>query len=278
LLVALCAGTPVQAADAAKPLAIRWKDNYLTISGPHIPGGDVQVLYLEAYCRPGSTDRDWGETVIGHKTELVSAEPKDVPRVIKLRDVLRDGVTVEHTITAGEDEVDFRLVAHNPTKTQSEAHWAQPCIRLDKFTATDPTKARELHPPYIRNCFLFVDGKLTRLPTEPWAKDARYTPGQVYVPKGVDRIDVNPRPLSKVVPSSGLCGCFSADGKQILAVAWEPYQEIFQGVITCLHSDFRVGGLKPGETKQIRGKIYLTDAITERLVERYERDFPEQVR
>jgi hypothetical protein len=278
LLVALCAATPVQAEDTAKPLAIRWKDNYLTIAGPHIPGGDVQVLYLEAYCRPGSSDRDWGETVIGHKAELISAEPKDAPRVIKLRDVLRDGVTVEHTITAGVDEVDFRLVAHNPMKTASEAHWAQPCIRLDKFTGTNPAKARELHPPYIRNCFLFVDGKLTRLPTEPWAKDARYTPGQVYVPKGVDRNDVNPRPLSKVVPSSGLCGCFSADGKQILAVAWEPYQEIFQGAITCLHSDFRLGGLKPGETKQIRGKIYLTDANTERLVERYERDFPEQVR
>jgi hypothetical protein len=278
LVVAAFAATPVLAEDAAKPLAIRWKDNYLTIAGPHVPGGDVQVLYLEAYCRPGSTDRDWNQTVIGHKTELVSAEPKDAPRVIKLRDVLRDGVTVEHTITAGVDEVDFRLVAHNPTKSESQAHWAQPCIRLDKFTGTDPAKARELHPPYIRNCFLFVDGKLTRLPTEPWAKDARYTPGQVYVPKSVNRNDVNPRPLSKVVPSSGLCGCFSADGKQILAVAWEPYQEIFQGVITCLHSDFRLGGLKPGETKQIRGKIYLTDANTERLVERYKRDFPEQAR
>jgi hypothetical protein len=267
-----------QADEKSKPLAIHWKDNYLTIAGPHIPGGDVQVLYLEAYCRPGSTDRDWNQTVIGHKTELISAEPKDAPRVIKLRDVLRDGVTVEHTITAGADEVDFRLVAHNPTKTASEAHWAQPCIRLDKFTGTDPAQASALHPAYIRNCFLFVDGKLTRLPTEPWAKEARYTPGQVYVPKGVDRNDVNPRPLSKVVPSSGLCGCFSADGKQILAVAWEPYQEIFQGVITCLHSDFRLGGLKPGETKHVRGKVYLTDANTDRLLERYRRDFPEQAK
>lgn len=262
------------AADEARThLAIRWKDNYLTIAGPNVPGGDVQVLYLEAYCRPGSTDRDWSETVIGHKTELVSPEPADNPRVIKLRDILRDGVTVEHTITAGKDEVDFRLVAHNPTKTASDAHWAQPCIRLDKFTGTDPAKARELHPPYIRNCFLFVDGKLTRLPTEPWADAARYTPGQVYVPEGVDRNDVNPRPLSKLVPSSGLCGCFSADGKHILAVAWEPYQEIFQGVITCLHSDFRLGGLKPGETKRVRGKIYITDAPIDALVARHARDF-----
>ena len=45
-----------------------------------------------------------------------------------------------------------------------------------------------------------------------------------------------------------------------MATAWEPYQELFQGVIVCLHSDFRIGGLKPGETKAIRGKIYLMPA------------------
>jgi hypothetical protein len=57
-------------------------------------------------------------------------------------------------------------------------------------------------------------------------------------------------------------------------VAWEPYQEIFQGVIACIHSDFRLGGLKPGETKIIRGKIYLVPARVEPLLARYQRDFP----
>jgi hypothetical protein len=89
---------------------------------------------------------------------------------------------------------------------------------------------------------------------------------------------VNPRPLSTLVPSSGLCGCFSGDEKQIMAVAWEPYQEIFQGVIACLHSDFRIGGLAPRESKQIRGKIYIVPADVPGLVKRYERDFPEQIR
>lgn len=276
-LLALAA-TRASADDQDGRLTIRWKDNYLSIAGKDVPGGDVQVLYLEAYCRPGSTDRDWGETVIGHKTELIWAEPADAPRVIRLRDTLRDGVTVEHAITARADEVDFRLAAHNPTAAASETHWAQPCIRLDKFTGTDPAKARDLHPPYIHKCFLFIDGKLTRLPTEPWATRARYTPGQVYAAPGVDRNDVNPRPLSKLVPSSGLCGCFSADGKRVLAVAWEPYQEIFQGVITCLHSDFRIGGLAPGETKHIRGKIYITAADVDALVRRYGRDFPQQAK
>jgi hypothetical protein len=62
----------------------------------------------------------------------------------------------------------------------------------------------------------------------------------------------------------------------ILAVAWEPYQEIFQGVIACLHSDFRIGGLKPGETKKIHGKLYVVSADVPTLVKRYERDFPDK--
>jgi hypothetical protein len=260
----------------AKKLSITWKDNFLTIRGDHVAGKEIRINYLEAYCRPGSTDRDWAETVIGHKTELV-AEDKSQSK-IQLRDTLKDGVIVEHTITASDDEVDFRVVARNPTEKASQAHWAQPCIRVDAFTGTNPRDARLLHPPYIKKCFIFLDGKLTRLPTEPWATTARYIPGQVYGPKGVDRNDVNPRPLSKLVPSSGLVGCFSADEQQILAVAWEPYQELFQGVITCIHSDFRIGGLAPGETKRIHGKVYVVGKDEAALIRRYERDFPEQVK
>ena len=258
VLCALIAST-VAAAEPAG-LTISWEKNYLTIRGA-FPGEEMKILYLEAYCRPGSTDRDWKETVIGHTAELVEASADK--KLIRLRDKLSDGVTVEHTIKAGSDEIDFQLLAHNPTDKASAAHWAQPCIRVDKFTGTTNTDARTLVPAYARKCFLFVDGKLTRLPTEPWADKARYTPGQVYAAKGVDRNDVNPRPLSGLTPSSGLCGCFSADEKQILAVAWEPYQEIFQGVIACLHSDFRVGGLAPGETKKIHGKLYIVAADVE---------------
>lgn len=272
VLLLLLAPRATHAAEP-QPLTIAWEKNYLTIRG-EFPGKELKILYLEAYCRPGSTDRDWGQTVIPHTAEKLEASEDG--RVVKLRDKLMDGVVVEHVITAGKDEVDFRLVAHNPTDKASEAHWAQPCIRVDQFTGTTKDDARTLVPAYAKKSFIFLDGKLTRLPTEPWADKARYTPGQVYCPKGVDRNDVNPRPLSSLVPSSGLCGCFSADEKQIMAVAWEPYQEIFQGVIACIHSDFRLGGLQPGETKNIRGKIYIVPADVDALVTRYERDFPEQ--
>ena len=258
----------VNAADAQ--LTIQWKKDYLTIRGDHLPGDYIKVHYLEAYCRPGSTDRDWGKTVIGHTTELVEASP-DKKR-IKLRCTLKDGVVVDHAITAGKDEVDFRLVAHNPTATASQAHWAQPCVRVDRFVGVPPTFSSE---GYLPKSFIFVGGKLARMPCEPWATKARYTPGQTWCPKHVPRDDVNPRPLSSIVPSNGLIGCFSKDDKWLFATAFEPYQELFQGVIVCLHSDFRVGGLKPGETKKICGKIYLMENDLKKLLKRYRHDFPE---
>jgi hypothetical protein len=252
-------------------LRIGWADNMLSIEAPpgqpQVPGGKVLVHYLEAYCRDGSTSRDWRETVIKHTTRLVSVEP-DGPLALECQ--LADGVIVRHEIVPGSDSVDFQLVAHNPSGVASQAHWAQPCIRVAAFTG----KTQETNLPL---CFVLIGGKVTKLPTEPWATEARYVPGQVYCPAHVDRDDVNPRPLSQLVPSHGVIGCFSGDAKWIMASAWEPYQELFQGVITCVHSDVRLGGLKPGETKRIRGRIYLTRDDIATLVKRYERDFPEHL-
>ena len=79
-------------------------------------------------------------------------------------------------------------------------------------------------------------------------------------------------------PANGLIGCFSADESMLFATAWEPYQELFQGVARCLHSDFGLDGLSPGETKRIRGKIYLLKNDLQELLRRYEADFPERAR
>jgi len=264
-----------QAVEPPSALTLARDGHWLVIRSPQIPAGEIRINYLEAYCRAGSTDADWVKhTVIKHTSEFVSLT--DDAKVLKLRDTLADGVTVEHTITASADEVDFRLTAHNPTATRSEAHWAQPCVRLAAFTGFDPqvTQSKNLDD-YLGKCFVFLDGQLARMPTRDWATQARYTPGQVWCPKGVPRTDVNPRPLSPLVPSHGLIGVFSGDEKLIFSTAWEPYQELFQGVGRCVHSDFRLGGLPPGETKQIRGKIYIVPNDVPALLTRYGKDFPE---
>ncbi len=259
---------------APTPLTLSWEHDILVIHGEHLPGKKVEILYIEAYCRPNSHTTDWGKhTVIGHTTRVLSMSPDR--RRLELECRLNDGATVRHIITAHEDEVDFRLTAHNPTQEVSEAHWAQPCIRVGDFTGLgDPHRRRSYE--YLAKSFVFLDGELSLMPTKDWATEARYVPGQVWAAPGVAGADVNPRPLNPNTPSNGLIGCFGARDQLIMATAWEPYQELFQGVITCLHSDFRIGGLQPGETKQIHGKIYFVANDVPALLERYARDFPQQ--
>ena len=78
VLLFFCRGSCVcMTASAADPpgLAIAWDKNYLTIRGD-FPGQEIRIHYLEAYCRPGSTDHDWRtQTVIPHTAEKLEASP-----------------------------------------------------------------------------------------------------------------------------------------------------------------------------------------------------------
>jgi len=258
---------------AQNTLTLAREQNWLIIRAAHLPGKEIRINYLEAYCRAGSTDADWRQhTFVGHQTQLVSASADG--KRIELHCDVNDGLSVDHVITAGDDEVTFAIAVKNPTDHPNEAQWAQPCIRLGEFAGVETTDPKCVDVR-LSNSFVFIDGKLARMPTRPWATAARYVPGQVWCPKGVPRTDVNPRPLSTLVPSNGLIGCFSIDGKWVFGTAFEPYQELFQGVARCLHSDFRIGEVKPGQTKHIRGKIYLMPADTDALLKRYVKDFPE---
>src|SRR4051794_16200174 len=87
-----------RAADVS-PLNVEWRDNYLTLSGEQFPGRTMKVLYIEAYCRAGSTNQRWEKTTIGHSTRLVSAAPDRHSLVLECK--LKDGVLVRHEIRGG---------------------------------------------------------------------------------------------------------------------------------------------------------------------------------
>src|SRR6516164_4475922 len=147
LILAPLDSAPARASAESAPLTLSWADNFLTIHGAHLPDGQVRVQYLEAYCRPGSTDRGWRQTVIPHKTKLVSRSGDG--RSLELRCTLADGVVVRHEITAGAEEITFRVTATNPTDKASEADWAQPCIRVGTFTGRGQND-------YLPLCFIFL--------------------------------------------------------------------------------------------------------------------------
>jgi hypothetical protein len=258
VILAGCAGAqPLK----KPPLQIAWDKNMLTVTGP-FPGGKIETWYLEAYCRSGARDRNWKETVIPHTTEKLS----DDGRTITLRCKVQGGIEVSHTITAGAGEIDFRVEAVNKGDAYIDAQWVQPCIRVGPFTGCN-------QKTYVPRSFIFIDGKRTFLDQARRTEEAYYKGGQVYMPAHIERKDCNPRPHSPDIPSNRLIGCVSQDNEWLMATAWEPTQELFQGVIICIHNDFRLGGLNPGETRRARGKMYIMENDPDVLVARYERDF-----
>jgi hypothetical protein len=262
----LSAGTFAVAAGTPAGLSIAWTNNMLSVSSPDMPGSKIDIWYLEAFCRSGSTRRDWRQTTIPHRTEWVSADKKG--KRIKLRTAVEPNVEVGHDIRAGKDEVDFRLTLKNRGDEFVDVQWFQPCMRVDRFTGGNQSN-------YINKSFIFTGRGLTRLDKTRRTEEAMYRGGQVYVPRGINLDDVNPRPISPDQPVNGLIGCVSADDRYLLAMAWDQTQELFQGVIVCLHNDPRVGGLKAGETKKLHGKIYFLPNDPRALLKRHERDFQE---
>ncbi len=246
-------------------LKLAWQTNVLKITGDKLPGGTLDVWWLEAFCRRGSTKRPWNESTLAHTTELISADPKG--QWLRLRSKVEPAVEVLQKLTVAKDGVEFAVELKNSGDAPADLEWFEPCIHIDRFTGRQQTN-------YIERCFIFTAGGLTMLDQLPRNEAALYRGGQVYVPAGINHDDVNPRPISPVTPANGLIGCISADNQYLLATAWDATQHLFQGVIVCIHSDPHVGGLKPHETKQLRGKIYLMQNDPAKLLQQYQRDFP----
>jgi len=266
LLVCSMAATSLPGrAQAAEGLTVSWTNNLLTVHGPDLPGGDLEILYLEAFCRSGSTHRDWRQTTLPHKTTLSSASRDG--KHLRLLTRVAPGVEVSHDVRAAKDEIEFVFRLTNKGGERVDLEWFQPaCIRVDRFTGRHQAD-------YIARSFIFTDRGLTTMEQTRRREEALYRGGQVYVPGDIGLEDVNPRPLSPDPPANGLIGCFSFDDRWLLATAWNRTQELFQGVYVCLHADPHVGGLAPGQTKKVRGKLYLLKNDPAALLKRYQRDF-----
>ena len=249
----------------APALEISWTNNLLTVRGATVPGGKLEIWYLEAFCRSGAHHRDWRQTTLPHRTTLLTNEGN---RVLRFRTAVQPAIEVNHVVSASDDELDFRFTITNRGTEHVDVQWFQPaCIRVEQFTG-------RVQSNYTARSFIFTERGLTTLDKTHRTEEAVYRGGQVYVMPGISTNDANPRPLSLDRPVNGLIGCISADSRQLLATASDQTHELFEGVYVCLHSDPWIGGLNPGETKTIRAKVYILPNDVPALLKRYEKDFP----
>ena len=257
-------------AGPERRFTVGWTNNLLTVAHPDLPGGKLEVLYLEAFLRPGANRQDWGKTRVPHRTILTGTTPNQAE--LRFRTVVEPDIEVLHEVRAGADEIDFTFTIRNPGDRPSDLLWFQPaCIRVAGFTGRSQSD-------YTGRSFVFTTNGLTTLDKLGRTTDALYLGGQVFLPPWTRVADANPRPVARDRLANGLIGCFSADDRWLLATASDRTHELFEGVYVCLHSDPLIEGLKPGETKRIRQKLYLLPNDPAALLRRYWRDFPDRDR
>lgn len=266
-LLLLLALRPLQAAEPPRT-RLAWTNNLLSIHDPRLPGGSLEVFYLEAFCLPGGHQRPWGQTRIPHATTLLTATPD--ASELRFRTTIGPDIEVLHEVRSGTGDVAVEmtfLLTHRGTN-HWPVQWFQPaCVRVDRFTGRSQSN-------YTARSFVFTGAGQTPLDRLRRTEEALYRGGQVFLPPWIQESDANPRPVALDRVTNGIIGCVSADNRWILALASDRTFELFEGVYVCLHSDPWIGGLQPGESRRIRQHLYLLPNDPQRLLERYRQDFP----
>ncbi len=182
-----------------------------------------------------------------------------------------DAPSMRLEMSAGVDSADLRLTVTN----KSDDEWPElaaiiPCFNPGPLenrnplfskgdtwfygsTGLEPLERRDIH----------FNEKFRKKVDEQADEDGRYVWSSKW-PKS--EVDANPK--------SGLIVRQSTDGQWVTGIAWEDFLSC-QGnnPWLCMHQSVRVGHLKPGQTKTIRGKIYLFRGSKEELLRRFRNDF-----
>jgi hypothetical protein len=259
----LCLIAAPEPVTAQEKFSLSWTNQILTARHPQLPGGTLEILYPEAFCRTGAATQDWRNTTWPHRTRLIT---NNSSVELTLLTEINEKVVLRHRLTALSNGIEFHYEFENHGP-EIDLEWFQPaCMRVQKFTGKDQTG-------YLQNAFIVTAQGRQFLANLPRETNALYLGGQVFLEQSRKKFNANPRPLSPVQFSIPIIGCVSADGKWLLALASDVTHELFEGIYVCLHSDPNVGGLKAGERKQRRSRLYFLPNDAARLLEAYQREF-----
>ena len=175
------------------------------------------------------------------------------------------------TMLAGEDSVDLKLTVTN----ESDHDWPALASVIPCF---NPGPIGNRNEQFTKsNTWFFAENKLVKLKHREIHFNAAW---RAAIDKAADKngnyVWSSKWPKSPVNANSkaGLLVRESADGEWACGIAWEDFLSC-QGnnPWLCMHQSVRVGPLKRGESKTIRGKIYLLKGKKEDVLERYRKDF-----
>lgn len=179
-----------------------------------------------------------------------------------------DSPHLQLRLTAARDAVDLELTAVN----RSDHEWPEIAAIIPCFNP-GPREARDEQFVNDKTYFLAADALVQlakreihfndrfRRAVDAEARDGRYVWSDKW-------------PLAEPNAAAGLLLRESSDGRWVTGIAWEDFLSA-QGhnPWDCMHLSVRVGPLKPGESKRIRGRMYLFPGDKQKLLERFQADF-----
>ena len=170
--------------------------------------------------------------------------------------------------TAARDGADLKLTVWNRTD-----YAFPPIAAIIPCFNPGPSKTRNPQFANTNTYFLGPDG-LEKLVRREIHFDAAVRDLVNREARGGRYVWTDKWPMSERNAVGGLIVREATHGKWVCGIAWDDFLSA-QGhnPWECMHLSIRIGPLEPGESKTIRGKIYLLEGDKNALLQRYRHDF-----
>lgn len=170
-------------------------------------------------------------------------------------------------------------ITNRTTHTWPEIAGIIPCWNPGQVPGTNPSMPLPLNPnfadPWRKHTFYISAGGLTPLDSRAMHFNTRYRAAVESASDGGRFAFSHKWPTSSENATAGLIVRESEDGRWVTGVAWEDFLSV-QGhnPWSCMHACIRIGALKPGESRTVRGRLYLFRGTKDECAVRFRRDFP----
>jgi hypothetical protein len=267
-LVAALAGCIIADARAASPRLFEWERGF----GLRVAGEPTAEMFLWIYewnmfdaMAQGQHTKGTYDLRRTHSADGTEAVV-DAPQFQLILRAVADGAQLTLRVT--------NRTAH----AWPEMAGIIPCWNTGQVPGTNPSMPKPANPhfadPWRRNTYYVSESGLTPL-------DSRAIHFNAALRAAADRAAESGRfawsnkwPTSDENARAGFMVRESEDGRWVTAVAWEDFVSV-QGHNPwyCLHNCVRVGPLRPGESRTVRGRLYLFPGNKEECLARFRRDF-----
>ena len=198
------------------------------------------------------------------KSAVLSSEERGV--ILKILTSER-GADMELTVTNKSDRDWGPLASIVPCLNPAPAHGSKKIIRKSRTTEFINTKTYYLTKRGLKK----INGRVIQFDSGHIKALLEYNPNLTF-----DFSDRWPKAGDDALATGGLLVRESNNGEWVAGIAWDDSLSVqAHNPWDCMHVSIRIGPLKQGQTKTIRGKIYLFKGTKEEALKLYQTELPD---